>query len=638
MKAQDTIIGIDLGTTNSLVAVFDPGTAAPKVLTDAAGRALLPSVVRIDSDSQGNEVGVIVGEDARALNANVAHSVSISSVKRLIGRSAGDVRGDLPYLSYEVVAGERDTARVVVSHSASAVRTKSPEEVSSYVLAKLKQIAEQSLGREVSKAVVTVPAYFDDAQRQATRVAGRLAGLDVVRIVPEPTAAALAYGMGLVKSGAKSSGKRASEVSHVAVYDLGGGTFDVSILRLTPASAGGETDFYQVLSTSGDTHLGGDDFDQVLYRELADSSMQASTESNAAFMASVRRLRHELSEQQEVTFGDGAKRVSRSQFESLIRPLVDRTIRCCEQAVLDARKKGLPDGPLGQVLDAVILVGGATRTPLVRRMVQEYFGIEPYTAIDPDQAVAIGAAVQAGVLSGATKGSLLLDVIPLSLGIETVGGAVAKLIFRNSTVPTRATEMFSTSVDNQTSIRLSVFQGEREMAADCRKLAEFHLRGLPAMPAGLPQVEVSFLIDANGVLSVQAVERRSGKAASLQVIPNLGLTQDEVERIEKESLTHAREDMSRHRIADLVSHSSLDLSAISRTLARVRTLLDAAYVAALEQRMHDLRAFIDAAKQSWQTVDANAFQRAKEALDQDSARLHEVAIAQSLRESFKKPS
>lgn len=648
MKHTETILGIDLGTTNSLVAIFDVTTGMPRVLTDESGRALLPSVVRIDSDANGRELGVVVGDAARTPNQNAPQSVTISSVKRLIGRSLADVRGDLPYLSYEVVSGDRDTARVVVSRSTSAntnsVQTKSPEEISSLILTKLKHIAQQAFGHEVKKAVITVPAYFDDAQRQATRIAGRLAGLEVVRIVPEPTAAALAYGIGL----AKTTHQRPKAVSHVAVYDLGGGTFDVSILRLTPAdahaTAGNNTDFYQVLATSGDTHLGGDDFDHALFRELKGVATYDQIKTNAQFMTRVRKARHELSDKDETMIdriahaskGESDKtRVTRTQFNTLIRPLIDRTIACCERAVADARKKGLPDGPLSEVLDAVILVGGATRTPLVRQMVREYFGIEPYTAIDPDQAVAIGAAVQAGVLSGAAKGSLLLDVIPLSLGIETVGGAVAKLIIRNSTVPTRATEMFSTSVDNQTSIRLTVYQGEREMAADCRKLAEFHLRGLPAMPAGLPQVEVSFLIDANGVLSVQAVERRSGKAASLQVIPNLGLTQDEVERIERDSLVHAKQDMTRHRIADLVSHSSLDISAISRTLTRVRALLEPTYVASLEAKMHDLRSFIDTAKQDWHSVDANAFQRAKESLDQDSSRLHEVAIAQSLRESLK---
>lgn len=666
-KPEDVILGIDLGTTNSLVAVFDEATGSVRVLTDEHGNALVPSVVRFCTDEVGNEVGVVVGSDAdeRVSGSGQSTSVSsvrVSSVKRLIGRSLGDVQGDLPYLSYEVVAGERDTARVVVARDLVAqngarreggMRTKSPEEVSGLILAKLKQVAQRELGHEVTKAVVTVPAYFDDAQRQATRVAGRLAGLDVVRIVPEPTAAALAYGIGLAKSRfAKSGGANgeAKQVSHVAVYDLGGGTFDVSILRITPGDAniGSNTDFYQVLATSGDTHLGGDDFDQVLSRELRGSVEIAGTGNaggesacgTAEFMGLVRRVRHELSEKDEIVFsgvgGANAQlRVTRARFDALMQPLVDRTVACCERAVVDARKKGLPEGALSDVLDAVILVGGATRTPLVRRAVRECFGIEPYTAIDPDQAVAIGAAVQAGVLSGAAKGSLLLDVIPLSLGIETVGGAVAKLIMRNSTVPTRATEMFSTSIDNQASIRLSVYQGEREMAADCRKLAEFQLRGLPAMPAGLPQVEVSFLIDANGVLSVQAVERRSGKAASLQVIPNLGLTGEEVERIERESIAHAREDMARHRIADLVSHSGVDLSAITRTLARVRALLEPTYVEVLESRMKELRSFIGLARQGWQGVDANAFQRAKEALDKDSMRLHEVAIAESLRESLR---
>ncbi len=674
-SSGDVIVGIDLGTTNSLIAICDVSGGrgggrgggevggGPRVLLDDAGRALLPSVVRYTSDRAGTLLKTAVGYAAMVSIKEVdagegldRQSVIVSSVKRLIGRSLADAQADLPFLSYRVVSGERGTARVVLADdsaigSTNVVRTTSPEEVSALVLQELKRIAEARLGRVVRKAVITVPAYFDDAQRQATRTAGRLAGLEVVRIVPEPTAAALAYGIGL----ARDASRNRREVSHVVVYDLGGGTFDVSVLRLTPADRTGDdatatTDFYQVLATSGDTHLGGDDIDHLLVREFlrqrsgASGQMpDAGRDQITSLVNEARRVKHALTEH------DGAKFVmpatdtvpgepgfswplTRTEFDTMIEPLVGRTLRRCEQAIRDARSKGLPDGPLDQVIDAVILVGGSTRIPLVRERVCQFFAKQPYTAIDPDRAIALGASVQASILAGTTKGSLLLDVIPLSLGLETVGGAVAKLIVRNSPVPARASEMFSTSVDNQTSIRLTVFQGEREMAADCRKLGELHVRGIPPMPAGLPQLEVTFLVDANGVLNVSASERRSGKRATMQVIPNHGLTTEEVDRIERESLTHARQDMARHRIADLISHSMLDASAIARTLDRVESLLDPAYASALRARIAELRVLIDAGKRDWSAVDANAFQRTKEALDRESMRLHEVAIAQSLRD------
>lgn len=618
------IVGIDLGTTNSLIALCD--AAGPRVLVDDAGNALVPSVVRYDLDAAGAILRTEVGQAAFADAPGGSTSVRVNSVKRLIGRSLQDAQADVPYLAYRVAAGERGTARVELAPGVGV----SPEEVSALVLAKLKGIGEARLGRPVRKAVITVPAYFDDAQRQATRTAGRLAGLEVVRIVPEPTAAALAYGIGL----ARDAKRNRREVSHVVVYDLGGGTFDVSVLRLTPAEAAGETDFYQVLATSGDTHLGGDDIDHALARAYCER-VGAARDAMPQLIGEARRVKHALSDGERAEFrgagGGQAWDVTRGEFEALITPLVERTLQSCEQAVRDARAKGLPEGELSEVIDAVILVGGSTRVPLVRERVAAFFGKQPYTAIDPDQAVALGASVQAAILAGTTKGSLLLDVIPLSLGLETVGGAVAKLIVRNSPVPARASEMFSTSVDNQTSIRLTVYQGEREMAADCRKLGELHVRGIPPMPAGLPQLEVTFLVDANGVLNVSAVERRSGKRATMQVIPNHGLTNEEVERIERDSLTHAREDMTRHRIADLISHSTLDVSAISRTLERVQAALDPAYAASLREQLAKVRGFVEAAKRDWRGVDANAFQQAKESLDRTSMRLHEVAIAESLQ-------
>jgi molecular chaperone DnaK (HSP70) len=654
----EVIVGIDLGTTNSLVAVCD--ARGPRVIEDGAGRALLPSVVRYEAGGR-----VVVGHEARERAVEFPLS-TVSSVKRLMGRSVRDAAADLPYLSYRVVEGPHETARVELGLGEHVERVVSPQEVSAVILRELRERASAALGVEVRKAVVTVPAYFDNAQREATKDAGRLAGLEVVRIVPEPTAAALAYGFGGVQDAArKGTGPRT-----IAVYDLGGGTFDISILRLTPAEAGSATDFFQVLATDGDTHLGGDDVDHALVavftREIVAQMMGSDVLSDAgtpglapgtggtpvppgsmplgsvAFPPSTRRALVTLAEQVKCKLSEREsasvrievdeatvyeRTVTRAELEAIMAPWVERTIERCERAMRAASR------PMGtDRLEAVILVGGATRTPLVRKRVGEFFGLEPYTALDPDKVVALGAAVQGALLSGAATGALLLDVIPLSLGIETVGGAVAKLIMRNSTVPARATDMFSTSVDGQTSIKLHVLQGEREMAADCRSLGEFHLRGLPPMPAGIPQVEVEFLVDASGVLNVSARERRSGKRAALQVIPNHGLTREEVDRIEAASLAHAREDMTRHRVVDLIANGKLDLKWIGERLERLAEKLEPAYRAELEGRIAELRRLIGEAERDWTSVDPNALHTAKDGLDRASVRLQEISIAESLRD------
>jgi len=617
------IVGIDLGTTNSLVAVCD--AHGPWVLRDRSGQGMLPSVVGYRPG------GVVVGSEAKSSAARFPKA-TVTSVKRLMGRSVKDASGDLSFLPYDVVAGERDSARIRLAGAPGEDATLlSPEEVSATILRRLRDIASDALGEPVTRAVITVPAYFDDAQRQATRTAGRLAGLDVVRLVPEPTAAALAYGIGL--SGAPVP-------RTVVVYDLGGGTFDVSVLRLIPGE-GEEPFYFQVLAVGGDTRLGGDDFDHLLV-EIMDQEIRATRGTSGAaiaaahradLLAAAERAKIRLSDEDaadvSIDLGDGTPYVrafTRAEYEALIEPLVARTLESCRATVSSAQR-----ALQGEVPGAVVLVGGATRTPLVRKRVAELFGVEPYTALNPDEVVALGAAVQAQVLAGERRDALLLDVIPLSLGLETAGGAVAKLVMRNSTVPARATEMFSTQVDNQTGIRLTVYQGEREMAEHCRKLGEFHLRGLPPMPAGVPQVEVEFLVDANGVLSVLAHERRSGKRARFQVVPNHGLSADEVSRIERESLAHAREDMTRHRVVDLVANSTLDLKWVSEGLARHRGLLDGAYAAELDRLLADLRAYCERARADWRSVDASAFAAAKDALDRASMRLQEVSIAASLR-------
>ena len=634
MTERDTsvggpIIGVDLGTTNSLAAYADE--RGPRVLREppahddaAEGESpdLLPSVVRYAADGGGVEA---VGHEAR--RSAVRHPErTISSVKRLMGRSRADAAADLPFLSYAVEDGANRTARVRIGD-----RLISPQEVSAAILRRLRERASRALGVEVSRAVITVPAYFDDAQRQATRDAGRLAGLEAVRIVNEPTAAALAYGVGL----------RLSAPQTIAVYDLGGGTFDVTILRVTPASANGsgaEPAFFEVLSTAGDTRLGGDDVDQMIVslalREIragfgGDLEFPPATRQALRTFAEAVKIRLSSAERaaMRIDLGEGRvyeRAVTREELEALMSPWVERTIACCRRAMRDARVTPAEIG-------TVVLVGGSTRVPMVRRRVAEEFGREPYTALNPELVVALGAAVQASILAGATTSALLLDVIPLSLGVETVGGGVAKVIVRNQMVPARAVEMFSTSVDGQTSIRLNIVQGEREMARDCRSLGVFDLGGIPPMPAGMPQVEVEFLVDANGVLSVHARERRSGKRASLQVVPNHGLTREEVERMEAEAFAHAREDMARHRIADLVVNSRLDLKWVEDALGRVRGALEPGYVAELEAASARLRRLADAGERDWRAVDANEFHAAKEALDRASVRMHEAAITASLR-------
>ncbi len=637
MSEREIIVGIDLGTTFSVLAWADESGA--HVLRDDAGDARVPSVLSVIGGRDGRPPRVVIGWEARRHAVENADATAYS-VKRLIGKSIEDLRKDLPYLAYSVRPGPRQTVQVEIGG-----RSYSPEEVSGLILRELRQRAERHFGRPIHKAVVTVPAYFDDAQRQATRDAAAAAGLEAVRIINEPTAAALAYGIGLrgadqaatapreqgtplpqlresPPGAAASPAERPGEI--VAVYDLGGGTFDISILRI-------ERGLSQVLSTAGDTHLGGDDFDRAIIDAVAAEAFEQygvrvdSPRSRQALrtLAEEAKLRLSDAPHADVEFDLGGgrvyrRRILRDEFERWIAPLVERTIALLDRALGDARLRI-------DELAHVILVGGSTRVPLVRRRVAERFGRPPYVALNPDEVVALGAAVQASVLAGRRADLLLLDVTPLSLGIETLGGAMGKLIVRNTAIPCRATEMFTTFVDGQTAIRLGVLQGERELARDCRRLGEFELRGIPPMPAGLPKIEVEFLIDANGILNVSARELRSGQKAAIQIVPNYGLTREEVERIARESVRHAREDVAAHRRIDLQNQVRFDCEKARQMLARVGHLLPPDERRRIERDMAALQNMAENAS------DLDELHGALGEFGRGTLRLAELGIAEALR-------
>ncbi|HXX14080.1 MAG TPA: molecular chaperone DnaK [Candidatus Eremiobacteraceae bacterium] len=541
------IVGIDLGTTNSLVAYIDPLTGQPKCIPGPTGSTLCPSIVSLDPDGS-----IIVGEPARRRLLTQPER-TIYSVKRLMGRGPADVQNELKLFPFRIDPSSNHVIRVRLGD-----KVFTPPEISSFILRELKNWAEAYFREPVDRAVITVPAYFNDAQRQATKDAGKLAGLEVLRLVNEPTAAALAYGLHEEQRG------------KVAVYDLGGGTFDISILKLISTSDG---DIYQVLSTNGDTHLGGDDIDNLLQAFVHEQILQTDQidfSPHGELAQELRRqliaLKHKLSEVESVTLRfplpNGrifVHEFTRGALEALIRPVVDRTMVPVKQALADAHLKP------GE-MDEVVLVGGATRTPLIRRTVQEYFDRKPHTELNPDEVVALGAAVQANILDRGVQNMLLLDVTPLSLGIETYGGAVAKVIPRNSTIPASAQELYTTGVDNQTGIDIHVLQGERELAKDCRSLARFTLR-VPPAPAGLPRIEVKFLIDANGILQVGAKDIRTGAEHTIEVQPSYGLNDNDIERMLEESIEYAEQDFAERQLIEARTEAESILGATAKALA-----------------------------------------------------------------------
>jgi len=607
--SNQRIVGIDLGTTNSLVA-FMQGDV-PVVIPGDDGLNLVPSVVALNENDQ-----IIVGNAARKYLIETPER-AVYSIKRLMGRGIEDIREELKLFPFRL-AEDRQPGEVLRIKLGD--KTFTPPEISAFILRQLKRNAERFFAAPITQAVITVPAYFNDAQRQATKDAGRIAGLEVLRLVNEPTAASLAYGLDQKQNGI------------VAVYDLGGGTFDISILKL-------HDEIFEVMATNGDTHLGGDDIDNLLITIALDDiqgDLGLDVRRNGETVQTIRKAVIEtkiaLSSQPaakldiELPAGKRYQReITRQQFEDLIRPILDRTIGPCKQAMKDA-------GVTPEQIEEVVLVGGSTRIPTVRSLVKEMFRREPHTDLNPDEVVALGAAVQANILSGGsevTQNMLLLDVTPLSLGIEVAGGVTDKIILRNSTVPASATQHYTTQIDGQANVAVHVLQGERELAKDCRSLARFDLKGIPPMPAGLPRIEVKFLIDANGILHVSAREQRSGKEAEIEVQPSYGLTDEQVESMILESFDSAEEDFRQRQVIEARNEAETILSALDKSKKSSAwgqlPSSERKQIAKLEKALQDVK----------QQDDYQKIRKAIDALNQGTMRLAELMMDTAVTTALK---